>query len=295
MPMFRSASANRVRNSSVARPRLQVEQLDERIVPSAASLTNIEARIVASTLIIRGDVVDDSPGADNVIISGAITGSRSTTGSFEFIAPYTGDGHLSLYVHDDEGLDSMVSAFNVMPAYGNQAPYISLQVSYGGQRLVTFSGVVYDESPTTCVVSLGGVASGAGIHPSSSGEFSVTLTASSLGTEWGKAVDSAGLASSIATVDVVSLKPVIDNFQVYGIAPNTYSIRGHVSDESPAGLIVRLGGEIAQLQGVEVEVGADGWFSYTITLSSPPAAGSLVTADVTDWWGLAADPAWVHI
>src|SRR5688572_8762588 len=122
--------------------RLTLESLDERALPSAASITGLGGRIIGSNIIVYGQVQDDSPGADVVTASGGITGTRTTDGAFEFIAPYSGNGTVSLVVHDDEGFDSGTYEINLAPSSGNQAPYITFQVTYNAMKSVTFTGTV---------------------------------------------------------------------------------------------------------------------------------------------------------
>src|SRR5262245_3202599 len=74
--------------------RLQLERLDERIVPAAPTISSLNGRIIASNIIVYGTVQDDSPGSDTVTASGGISGTYHTdaSGFFEFIGPYTGNG-----------------------------------------------------------------------------------------------------------------------------------------------------------------------------------------------------------
>ena len=103
---------------------LAVERLDERALPSAATITGLGGRIIGSNMVVYGQVQDDQSGADVVTASGGLSGARTTTGAFEFIAPYTGDGQVSLVVRDDEGLDSTTYSISLSPSSQNQKPCI---------------------------------------------------------------------------------------------------------------------------------------------------------------------------
>ena len=280
------------RPNAILRP--QVERLDDRVVPSAATIAGLGGRIIGDNIIVYGTVVDDSPGADQVVATGGVSGSISSTGTFEFIAPFTGNRNVGLSVLDDEGLQSLPYALELLPPAGNQAPYVTFTIAQGPQRTVTITGVVYDESPGSTVVETGGVVPTLQIHPDSSGNFSITLTAASLGTVTARARDAMGLLSNLAERELTNAKPVIEQFSCQRLDTNQYRIRGRVIDEHAPGLVVRLGGEVEAVQGRSVAVGADGWFELIITLADPDDCG-LITADVTDWWGADADQATTYL
>src|SRR4051794_37476876 len=100
---------------------LGLERLDDRIVPAAAAFSSLEGRIIGSNIIVFGRVADDSPGADVVHAGGAVSGTCTTTktGKFEFIATYTGHNSVTLYIHDDEAIDSDPIGLSIQAPVGN--------------------------------------------------------------------------------------------------------------------------------------------------------------------------------
>jgi hypothetical protein len=82
--------------------------------------------------------------------------------------------------------------------------------------------------------------------------------------------------------------PVIDSFNVVQLEGNTYKLYGHVTDESPLGLVVYFGGEVQAAQRLDATCDAYGNYFVIFTRSSSADCGE-ITADCTDWWGETAD------
>ena len=74
--------------------------------------------------------------------------------------------------------------------------------------------------------------------------------------------------------------PQIDDFYAIEGAGGMLILRGHVSDEDPEGLIVRLGGLGGLLDGREAEVDEAGNFRFTIPM--PAGTTGTATAQTTD-------------
>jgi hypothetical protein len=156
------------------------------------------------------------------------------------------------------------------------------------QRVVLLTGQVTDESPASVTITFGGVMAGM-TTPDATGAYSYMAEASGLGTVTAVATDNEQLSSEVASGLVSSNAP---SFIEFGAAegPNRYwTFTGRVSDESPAGLIVRFGGGMPSLEGKTAEVQADGTFTLVVQLNE--GEWGVVTADLIDWWGLEASQA----
>lgn len=265
-------------------PRLSVTRLEDRDCPAAPGLADFAARQLGDYWVLSGRVTDEAPGQATVAITGDASGAARmySDGKFEFIVQKSGTGTVYARATDIEGLQSEVAGAAIGLPSGNQAPHISLNVSYLNQRNVRLSGTVYDESPTNLTVTLGGKVSGNTVT-TTGGWFTIDLAASGLGDVTASVTDGQGVASNVPRITLTSSPPTISNFTVT-ITGNTYTFTGKVTDESAAGLSVTFGGDISEISGSTRTVGNDTWFTYTVTLT--PGTTGLVTAKTTDWWGL---------
>jgi hypothetical protein len=268
---------------------LRLERLDDRITPAAAYFSSLKGCIIGSNIIVYGRVADDSPGADMVHAGGAVNGAYMTTdGKFEFITTYTGVNNTTLYVHDDEGIDSPPIGISVQPSLTNANPYVSFHATVTAGRQVTFSGIVYDELPASCRISITGAATLPNVTPAADGSFTVTVTASALGTVQCQAWDEKGAPSNLDFTVLESQKPVIDSFFYVQLGDNSYKLCGHVSGDGVQGLPVTFGGEVNAVRGLTATCDANGYFEVAFTENDPNDTG-LMTANFTDWWGESAD------
>jgi hypothetical protein len=153
---------------------------------------------------------------------------------------------------------------------------------------VTFSGIVYDESPGTCTVNITGVATATGIKPDANGAFTVTVTATALGEVDAQATDALGALSNTDFFNIDGHKPVIDSLYYVRMDTGVYKIQGHVTDDPVAGIVVYFGGEVKAISGLSAVCDANGYFEVTFTDTNPADIG-VFTADCIDWWGVAAD------
>jgi hypothetical protein len=161
-------------------------------------------------------------------------------------------------------------------ASGPQITSFSATVESG--HMVLLSGTVVDSSPTTAVVTFGGVGSGS-VTPNASGYFQVQENIAQLGTVFATLTDPGSNTSSTAQATVndpgVSL--------TMSVAPGpsrTATVTGQVCCNSPAGLTVTLSGVVSG----SVTTTANGTFTFT----GPASALGQVQATVTDVWGVAA-------
>jgi hypothetical protein len=171
-------------------------------------------------------------------------------------------------------------------------PVITLNVVYLQQRYVQFSGQVTESgSPLSgLTVTITGKATGTATT-GSNGSYSVILQASALGGVHATTVDGAGQASNDAVVTLTSNAPIIESFTATQ-AGNVWTFTGQVSDASPAGETVTLGG-LTQLQGQTCTVGSNGWFTFQITL--PSGTDGTVSAVDTNWWGQQSEDALTNV
>jgi hypothetical protein len=160
---------------------------------------------------------------------------------------------------------------------------LTLSLSYGPQHQVVLSGNVSGAANgADQAVSFSGVVSGTA-YTDANGNYSATLVAQSLGNVSAQTAD--GL-SNVAQAKVSNVAPVINNFIAACSAANFWTVSGNVVDEYPPGLIVTLGGSVNSLYGATTTVQSDGTFSYTKQLNNTSGDNGVVTAQVTDWWGL---------
>ena len=265
---------------------LRVTQLETRLTPSAPMIHDFTGRIIANTWVVTGQVTDDNPAQTTVTISGTVAGSATVNpnGFFEFIANHTGGGTVTAEADNPDGSDTGTTS--LAPGEGNQAPYVSLKVTYNTRRIVTLSGRVVDETPGNLAITFGGKVSGSATTDAN-GNFSQILTATGLGAVTAVTRDAQGVDSNIATLMLTSAVPKITNFVVTTEGHGMYTITGKVVDEDPQGMIVTLSSVYAAVNGQTVTAASDGTFSLNIFL--PPGAYGSITAKTTDWWGQDSD------
>jgi hypothetical protein len=279
-------------DKSLYRANLRLEQLEGRDCPSPV-LSNVNARLIGTTLVVTGQVQDTNPSSDQVSISGLISGTAhflDSAGDFEFISSsgcQAGWIQMTASGGSSGGNDGGFSGGNSESYYiyadtGTAAPYITITgITYGHQKSVTITGEVIAENPAGLTVNLGGVVSGS-TTTDSAGNFSVTLTASALGNVTAQTSDANG-QSNVATKTISVPPPQIDAL-VYSEQPgNSFVIRGHVNCQDPQGLTVNFGGEVIALDGQHATVDASGWFQIVVTI--PTNDNGTFTAQVTDYWG----------
>jgi hypothetical protein len=277
------------RDDGLSRARLQFELLEDRLVPAKAFAIEFTATALPDHIAhISGKVHDIDPPSVDLTFSGVVSGfaKPDANGDFVFITKATSLGMIRA-----DGVNALDMKAVSYDALDVPRPVITLDISYVAQRTVTLSGSVEDVDPSGLVVSFKGVVKASTITDSS-GKFSLTTDASGLGDVHATTVNDWGLRSERATVTVYSAPPKIINFQAQVSRDGVWTFSGTVVDEDPAGLVVHFS-NIPELQGKTATVGSDGKFSLTLLLHLTEPAQ--VHADVSDWWGLAADPAWVDI
>jgi large repetitive protein len=237
-------------------------------------------------VVLSGVVSDSNPADVCVSFAGAASGSTGcdSNGNFSYTTSSANLGKVHAVAVDGAGLSSG-------PAFGRitvPPPIVSLSITYGSQRTVTLSGQVTDLDASSLSVTFTGVASGSvAVNPD--GIFTLTTTATGLGTIQASTTDLWGQASNTAQVTVSALPPSITSFTATCLGGNLWTLSGTVTDQtSPAGLSVQFGG-LSGVTGQTATVGANGAFSLTVQI--PSGVSGTVTAEATDWWGLQSNTA----
>ena len=125
------------------------------------------------------------------------------------------------------------------------APMIDMfQAVVGTGQMVNISGHVMDQNPSGIQVALSGPVS-ANVSTNSSGFFSYSGAASSLGAESAVATDSQNQSSSSVQTQIVDNPPVVQNLMVMETGNGQYvTVSGQVQSASPGGLTVSLSGVV---------------------------------------------------
>jgi hypothetical protein len=265
------------------RSRPTLELLEARDCPASPTI-NLTAVVRPGHLVeLSGSVTDDNPAGVMVTFSGVVSGTTfpDASGHFDYTTP---GGSLGLAYA--VGVDQQNQSTNTaQAAVWTAAPTMTLSLSYGTQHTVTLSGQVTDIDPGGRTVTFTGVVS-ASVTTNADGTFSWTGAASQLGTVQATTTDLWSQTSNPVQVTVSNPTPVINNFTGSQGLNRYWTFSGSVTDNHPAGLTVQLGG-IPALKGKTATVRADGTFSITVQLAV--GEEGTATADVTDWWGAAAE------
>jgi hypothetical protein len=272
------------------RARLEIECLESRlcltkdfVIPqfAADALPGHVARLT-------GRVVDFDPSSVELTFSGAVNGTTSPAPDGTFTYETTDARVGMVYV---AGINSLNETAGNQDPLLVPRPAITLNIAYGSRNFVTLSGSVSDLDAGDLTVTFKGVAKGS-VSTDDFGEFSYTTTASSLGEVKATTVNLWLQRSVPSTVSVVSAPPVIVNFLADKSSDGVWVFSGVVQDEDSAGLVVVFSNHGA-LNGQSAVVGSDGKFCMTVELRLIKPVQ--IHADVMDWFGLAADGAWVDI
>jgi hypothetical protein len=156
---------------------------------------------------------------------------------------------------------------------------ITFDYSQGPSQSVFIEGSVSDDNPANLRVTLSGVVQG-DTYTDGDGNFSITLTASGLGTIYAQTIDRDGEESNVDQVELVNNAPSISFDVRMGLSG--WYIDGSVNDEYASGLTVTFSSSIPGLDGQSVTVGSGDTFGYS--LGSSNVSGN-ISATVTDWWG----------
>jgi hypothetical protein len=277
--MFGFLTPRRSAMRTVAPALVGYEALEPRLCLSAATITSFAAATtgVGRNVTLSGYVVDESPSTVQLTFSGVVSGSTTpnSTGYFQYSGLASGVGTVQASGVDNESLQSNTMFAQV----SSNAPMISglTAVETGNGKMVTVSGTVMDESPGGRTVTLSGVVSGTATT-NAAGQFSATLQATALGTVTATTTDVWGLSSPLAQTQLTSAAPTITGFTVTETANGKQvTVSGTVSDASPGGRTVTLGGVLSGT----IVTQSNGQFSATMEASALGTA----TAVTSDVWG----------
>jgi hypothetical protein len=224
---------------------------------------------------LAGQVTSESPSGLTVRFSGAVSGSAVTdsNGNFSLTTGNWSPGTVHAQTTDPWGQPSNTPFVTLAPPPVISA--FSAQVLNRGTN-VLLSGTVTDAQPANCNVSFGGVASGQ-IYPNPSGQFSLTVAASKLGTITARAENVEGVYSAQAQATISSTAPSLTLTASGQGAGGVITLCGQVTAAGAAGLTVTFRGAVSATAVTD----SNGRFSLATTSWSPGA----VTAQTTDAWG----------
>jgi hypothetical protein len=264
------------------RARLGVEQLETRFCPSGLQFLSFTAAPMNSGKLVdlHGSIADSNPSSVAITFSGVAAGSThaDANGNFDLQVTAASLGAVAASGADQDGTTASRSA-----TVSASAPSLTLNLAYGTGKQVTLSGKVTDAQPGGLVVTFTGVVGGT-TTTDGNGNYSVTLTASSLGQISATTQDVWALNSAAASVTVSDVGPTITIFGSQ--RGNIWTFSGHVTGNFAPGSVVTFSGP-ADINGKTATIGSDGSYSLSVMLSSSDVGW--VTASVTDIWGLAAD------
>lgn len=268
------------------RAALRLEQLEDRLTPAAPVITSFLAQHIGNQVMISGFFTDETPDTASVTLSGTVSTTLTPMGGmFYYVGSYTSGGSVTATVTDEEALTASTSG-SIQEPNPNVSVTIS-NVSYGAGRQVTITGSVSDSNVQGRAVVFTGAATGS-TTCNANGEFSATLTASTLGTVTATVYDSVGQYSDTDTCTLTSGVPSLSNLNISEHDNRWYNITGLVTDESPGGLTVYFGGQPVSLAGLSTTVNSDGTFSLWVQLNGTSSDEGTAHINVSDWWGQAA-------
>jgi hypothetical protein len=255
--------------------------LEGRDCPSAPQISLAATVLTGRNVLLTGTVLDDNPDSVKVTFSGVVTGSAiaSKAGTFSFTAQASGLGTIKAAGVDDQGLTSNVALASVT----SDTPVISLTETSNGGNSVTLSGHVTAPNPSGLPIVIGGGAGGS-TTTDANGNFNITLNANIAAAITAYATDAWSETSNLAsatsgTPTAALIPPSITNFSVTQEG-NSFTFSGQLNTPMLPGSTVQLGGLPSLNTTSPITVGANGWFSITITLQ--PGEDGTATVVGTD-------------
>lgn len=263
------------------RPRLQLEQLEDRLCPAAPFITQFTAVPLNSgqSVQLSGTIQDENPGTVAVNFSGVASGSTTAdaAGNFSLTTTASALGTVNAVALDEEYLSSGTASANLT----SQNPSITLSVTYGSGTQVTLHGTVTDEEAAGRTVSFSGKVSGS-VTADSTGAFSYTAQASGVGLVEATTTDAWGLTSNTAQVTLTNQVPAI-TLSITQLGNGYVTLYGTVTDDAPAGLTVTFSGDVMG------STTTDGSGNYSYTTQAMQL--ETVTAQTTDIWNQTSNTA----
>jgi hypothetical protein len=165
-------------------------------------------------------------------------------------------------------------------------PTIDLAVNYNAQKSVTLHGSVTDPvNNVGLTVTFSGSAVGA-TATDSTGHYTLTLNADSLGAVTARVTDSSSMTAT-AAVTLTSNVPSIGGLGYSTNGPGVYYLTGTVTDESAPGLTVKIvsGSDFTGWVNDGATVATNNTFQFRETAGANDPSSGWVYFQVTDWWG----------
>lgn len=289
--MFRHFARWKNRPAPTRRTQLKVDSLEARDCPAVPPILlsfNV-TRLQGQAIQISGQILDEFPGQTDVRLSGVATGifQANPLGFFSGQTTTTGFGQIVARAYDNEGLMSRRVEHN----YQNLPPSVSYHIEQNGPGTFRVFGVVTDEFPNLNNVNFGGVVSGS-TTPAENGQFQFTFSSSVLGGMTIRAVDNIGQNSILSNFQLTNQAPVIAPFFATRDG-NAWIIQGTVADEFAPGLVVTFHSSIPSIDGRTTTVLSDG--SFFIVAYLKIGESGVVSADTTDWFGIASNTAYTWV
>jgi hypothetical protein len=232
-----------------------------------------------------GTLADANPSTVTVAFTGVLSGSTTadTSGNFSLTADAIALGTINAVATDSQQLHSSSTPVTLTCP----RPGVSLSLSYVTRNQVDLFGSVSAQSPDGLTITFSGVVTGTATTDAT-GHFDVVKNATGVGQVQATVTDVWAQVSDAAAVTVSDDAPVISNFHATNVGAHQWTISGTVSDFTPGGLTVQLGG-IPELNGKTATTDAEGDFSITITV--PAGENGTVWATCTDWFNLTSNTA----
>ncbi len=164
---------------------------------------------------------------------------------------------------------------------------LTASVTYGTARSITLTGTeTADGSVSGKTITIWGVASGS-TTTDTNGNFSITLTASSLGDVRLKDTDG---SSNIVTITLTDTAPALTSFTAVEGSGNVWCFSGTVAyNRSFSDLTIYFAGTPISIQGKTTTVDNTGHFELYLTLNGLASDNGTVSASATDAWGLTSN------
>ncbi len=284
--LTRSRHVSTIRRPS--RARLYLEALETRECPTAPNLMFSIQSISGATVTLSGVVFDQDPTTCNVnfwVVASASVTPPNSSGQFTLQAVTSAPGTIYGQAVDNQPLYSSV----VQASLNGNPPSLTLNLASGVGNTATLSGQVTDASPSGLTVTFSGAITGS-TTTDSNGNYSFTTTNWTSGTVTAQTTDPWGRNSNAPTVVLSNVTPVISNFTAVAGSGGLYTFQGQITAGYSSNMTVKLWG-ISTLNGSQgyttVTVGSDGWFRYTVQLTSQDHG--TVCAEAINWDGLTSD------
>jgi len=242
-------------------------------------------RLSASSWRLSGQILDESPDTVSVHLAGL--GAQTTTSvdadglfSVTLTNVPSGTNSFGALAVDSWGRTSAQADSDGSHDNPDLPSIANLSVVNTTGRMYQVSGTVNGVFPAMATVTFDGVLSGT-VHPNPDGSFSFTAQASTLGDftvtpSYGKILVGDTIAATVAND-----APTITDFATSCNGDGTWTISGHICDESPQTLTLVLSGA-SVVDNLNVTPNGDGTFSAIVSWGLTNHAR--ISVEATDSW-----------